>query len=230
MRNRVLVATSSADMAFGVQVNLECDGFEVAHVATGEAAIASARLYEAIIVALAPGDRSVKPLLQTVRERHPHVVVIVVTSSTEYLSAVQALRHGAADYLVQPFSMLELVERLRVRLAERAEGPLRESILTSGGLELQLQDGLVVHEGLRARLAPRPAELLAYFIRSPGRVISRAELQEHVWHLPVVVQTRTVDVHISLLRGVLRQVHADYLATRWRRGYAWIPPFICVSG
>ena len=146
-------------------------------------------------------------------ERIP--VIMASAKGTEY-DKVLGLDLGADDYLVKPFSMMEMVSRIRAVL--RRAAPVEKKHLRLGMLELDPDGHIATANGTRLELTHKEFELLRLFMAHPGRVYSRDLLLEKVWGSDYLGETRTVDVHIGTLRTKLGDC-GDYIRTVRGVGY-----------
>ena len=146
-------------------------------------------------------------------ERIP--VIMASAKGTEY-DKVLGLDLGADDYLVKPFSMMEMVSRIRAVL--RRVTPVEKKVIRLGLLELDPDSHIVTAEGCRLELTHKEFELLRLFMTHPGRVYSRDLLLEKIWGTDYQGETRTVDVHIGTLRTKLGNC-GSYIRTVRGVGY-----------
>ena len=147
-------------------------------------------------------------------ERIP--VIMASAKGTEY-DKVLGLDLGADDYMVKPFSMMEMVSRIRAVL-RRAAPAEKAASLRLGKLEMDPDSHTVTSCGTRVELTYKEFELLRTFLRHPGRVYSRDQLLEKIWGADYVGETRTVDVHIGTLRTKLGDC-GEYIRTVRGVGY-----------
>ena len=147
-------------------------------------------------------------------ERIP--VIMASAKGTEY-DKVLGLDLGADDYLVKPFSMMEMVSRIRAVL-RRAEPAQQNAVLKLGLLEMDPDAHTVHSAGQRVELTYKEFELLRLFLKHPGRVYSRDQLLEKIWGADYLGETRTVDVHIGTLRTKLGDC-GEYIRTVRGVGY-----------
>ena len=143
-------------------------------------------------------------------------VIMASAKGTEY-DRVLGLDLGADDYLAKPFSMLEMVSRIRAVL-RRAGAAQTAPRLRLGGLEMDPDAHTVLADGDRVELTLKEFELLRLFLKHPGRVYTRDQLLEKVWGGEYFGETRTVDVHIGTLRTKLGR-HGGYIRTVRGVGY-----------
>ena len=204
--------------------NLSAEGFEVRRAENGEEAM--------LLVAEALPDLVIldwmMPLLSGIevcrqlktREDTRHIPVIMLSARSEEVDTVRGLETGAVDYVVKPYSMRELMARVRTQL--------RRVRPSTGGAPLSFDDITLdpeTHRVSRAdqplKLGPTEYRLLVTFLERPGRVFSRDQLLDHVWGRDIYVDTRTVDVHIARLRKALTQNGGnDPIRTVRGAGYA----------
>jgi two-component system response regulator RegX3 len=148
---------------------------------------------------------------RTVRAESP-VPIIMLTARDDEVDRVVGLELGADDYVTKPFSLRELLARIRatlrrVDLSREAE-PAPET-LNVEGLEIRLGPRTVLRDGRQVQLLPREFDLLLFLIRNRGIVLSRDRLLERVWGEDYVGESRTVDVHVRRLRAKLEKDPAN---------------------
>ena len=143
------------------------------------------------------GEDSLKTL-EVLRKEGVKVPVLVISALSSVDEKVNGLKAGGDDYLTKPFAMVELAARVDAML--RRLDDVRITKLQVGDLEMDLIEKTVHRGGTRIDLLPREFRLLEYFLRHPGRVITRAMLLQEVWQYHFSLETNVVDVHISNLR------------------------------
>ncbi len=194
----VLVEDEQA-MADEVKGELESKGYLVRLASIAEAADA-ARVGDAAMMVM---DRMVfgedsLVTLEALRKEGVKVPVLVISALSSVDEKVKGLKAGGDDYLTQPFALVELVARVEAML--RRLDDVRTTKLHVGDLEMDLIEKTVHRGGVKIELLPREFRLLEYFLRHPGRVITRAMLLQEVWQYHFSLETNVVDVHISNLR------------------------------
>ncbi|MBI4184221.1 MAG: phosphate regulon transcriptional regulator PhoB [Proteobacteria bacterium] len=207
-----------------LRYNLEKQGYRVAVAGDGEQALA--------MIAEEPPDLVVLdwmlPLVSGLEvcrriRRGPatrDVGVLILTARGEEGDKVRGLDTGADDYLTKPFSLDELMARIRA-LLRRARAELGAEELAFADLRVDLARHRVTRGGRRVQLGPTEFRLLVFLMRSPGRVYSREELLNGVWGRDIHVEPRTVDVHIRRLRRELNAGNRpDLIRTVRAAGYA----------
>jgi DNA-binding response OmpR family regulator len=181
-----------ADEGFATEASL--DGTE------GERLALSGR-FDAIVLDLMLPGRSGLEILASVRRASPTLPVIVLSARGEIEDRVEGLERGAVDYLVKPFSLAELVARLRAQL--RVVAQASEVGLRAEDIELNLLTRRVHRAGAEIALSTKEFELLAYLMRHQGQAISREELLSAVWGYEHDPTTNVVDVYVGYLRRKL---------------------------
>jgi len=148
------------------------------------------------------------------------IPVIMLSARSESADKVRGLDIGAEDYVVKPYSVTELMARIKAQL-RRARPALSGQILEYQDITLDAETHRVMRAGQEVKLGPTEFRLLATLIERPGRVFSRDQLLDLVWGRDIYVDTRTVDVHVGRLRKALRVAGTDDpLRTVRGAGYA----------
>jgi two-component system, OmpR family, phosphate regulon response regulator PhoB len=222
---RILIVEDEADLALLIGYNLEAEGYVVDSATRGDEA--DLRLAESapdlvILDWMLPGVSGIEICrrLRT-REATRTLPIIMVSARREEAERVRALAVGADDYVVKPFSMPELMARVRAVLRRSRPERIAER-LYAGDLDLDRVTRLVRRGDRIVHLAPTDFRLLEYLLERPGRVYSRAELLALVWGRSAEVDERTVDVHIGRLRRRLSKGRErDPIRTVRGVGYAF---------
>jgi DNA-binding response OmpR family regulator len=206
---RLLVVEDEDHLAAGLKLNLELEGYEVD--VAGTAREASEHLlqpagYDALVLDVMLPDLDGFELCRRLRKSGHFVPVIMLTARSSAEDRVRGLEAGADDYMVKPFSLEELLARVRSMLrrreweAENNSGEWESAKLAFGNAVIDFDTHEVSVGGEPRKLTQLELDLLRYFSENPGRVISRDELLEKVWKLRNYSQTRTVDNFLSRLR------------------------------
>jgi two-component system phosphate regulon response regulator PhoB len=223
-RPLVLVVEDEAALRHLLRYNLEAEGYEVESVVSGEEADLAVRERPPDLVLLdwmLPGGLSGIELCRRLRARQAtaHLPIVMLTARGEEDERVRGLALGADDYIVKPFSLAELMARIKAVL-RRARPDSVRSVLSAGGLELDRDAVRVRHDGREVHLGPTEFRLLEFLMQRPGRVFSRAQLLDAVWGQHSFVEERTVDVHVGRLRKALVRAGApDPIRTVRGAGY-----------
>jgi DNA-binding response OmpR family regulator len=200
---RILVVDDEANLRHTLGYALRQEGYEVAVAEDGEAGLAAFRRSPADLVVLdvmlprMDGYEVCRRL-----RRESDVPVIMLTARDSELDKIVGLEIGADDYLAKPFSMRELIARVRalLRRARPAPEPARGAALALAGLVVDVARHRVTRDGEEVQLKPREFDLLAFLMGDPGRVFGRDEILVGVWGNDYGGEVRTVDTHVKTLR------------------------------
>jgi DNA-binding response OmpR family regulator len=202
-RRRVLVVDDEPSIVDLVKIWLEGAGFDVLTADNGEAALAllDRELPDVVVLDVMMPMTSGIEVLRAVRARGDLPVIMLTARGTEQ-DRVLGLALGADDYIVKPFSLAELVERVRAVLRRSAPALVRTvEPLVFGGLRVDVESREVSVDGHRIELTAKEFDLLTHFVSSPGKVFSRGQLLRAVWDSSPEWQTEaTVTEHVHRLR------------------------------
>jgi len=209
MSERILVVDDEPAIADSVAYALDAEGFEVDVVGDGGEALQAAREREydlMVLDLLLPGVPGLE-VARTLRGESD-LPIIMLTARDAELDRVLGLELGADDYVTKPFSIAELVSRVRALLRRREldRGGAEPTVKAVGGLTIDLSTYTVEVDGKPARLTPSEFRLLALLANEPGQVRTRREIMQHLWQSSYVGDEHACDVHISNLR---RKVERD---------------------
>jgi two-component system, OmpR family, phosphate regulon response regulator PhoB len=224
MTARILIVEDEEPLTLLLRYNLEAEGYEVDTVARGDEA--ELRLSEGlpdllVLDWMLPGVSGIE-LCRRLRARAAtaQLPIIMLTARGEESERVRGLATGADDYVVKPFSVPELVARIR-SLLRRSRPERVASVLKAGDIELDRERQRVSRGGRDVPLAATEFRLLEFLMQSPGRVFSRQQVLDGVWGHDVFIDERTIDVHIGRLRKALNRGGAvDPIRTVRGSGYS----------
>jgi two-component system phosphate regulon response regulator PhoB len=225
MTAKVLVVEDELPLAEMLHYNLEAEGFRVSAAETGEEAeliVAEEEPDLIILDWMLPGVSGIE-LCRRLRSRPETraVPILMLTARGEESDRIRGLSTGADDYVVKPFSLPELMARVKAILRRAAPDRIAD-VLTVSGVELDRAAHRVTRGPREVRLGPTEFRLLEFLMESPGRVLSRTQLLDGVWGRDAFVDERTVDVHIGRLRKALvRGKETDPIRTVRGAGYAF---------
>ena len=143
-------------------------------------------------------------VLAGLREAHSNARILILTALDAVSDRVKGLKAGADDYLGKPFAMNELIARVEA-LGRRAAAPTASDLLKVADLQLDVQHRRITRAGKEIALSPREFDVLQVLMQEPGRVFSRTELCERIWHSEHEYDTRTVEIFIARLRKKIDQ-------------------------
>ena len=204
--------------------NLEADGFRVAQAENGEEALLLVQEVDPDIIVLdwmLPNVSGIEVCRQLkARSKTRNVPIIMLSARSEEVDRVRGLETGADDYVVKPYSVVELMARVRAHLRRTRPASMGQR-LEYADIILDAETHRVTRSQKALKLGPTEFRLLSTFMEKPGRVWSREQLLDRVWGRDIYVDTRTVDVHIGRLRKALCQHGGkDPLRTVRGAGYA----------
>ncbi len=204
--------------------NLEAEGFRTSKAENGEEALmmVSEETPDVIVLDwMLPSVSGIEVCRQLkTRAETKGVPIIMLSARSEEVDKVRGLETGADDYVEKPYSVSELMARVRTQLRRVRPSTVGE-VLTFEDIILDAETHRVTRDGQSLKLGPTEFRLLSTFMEKPGRVWSREQLLDRVWGRDIYVDTRTVDVHVGRLRKVLGQHGGqDLLRTVRGSGYA----------
>ncbi len=215
--------------------NLSREGFRVLTAADGEAGLEQARrelgrLDLVVLDVMLPGISGFQ-VLRALRAE-TDIPILMLSARGEEQDRIDGLELGADDYVVKPFALRELMARVRAGVRRRAVPAAQPpTVLFRGPLRLEIDRRRVLVHEIEVSLRPKEYGLLLTLAFEPGKVFSRQDLLDAVWGEDVIVDERTVDVHISWLRGKLAGAGLDPAAIRtvYGVGYRFAIPEVGVS-
>ena len=225
MTAKILAIEDDAALLTLLQYNIAAAGFDVETATTAEEGqlLLAEGLYDLVILDWMLPEMSGIELCARLRRagRSPQVPILMLTARGEEADRVRGLSTGADDYVTKPFSVPELMARVKALL--RRSSPERVSdVLSAGDVTLDRAAHRVMRGPRTLSLGPTEYRLLEVLLESPGRVLSRGQLLDRVWGSTAEIDERTVDVHIGRLRKALVRGHdADPIRTVRGTGYVF---------
>ena len=203
---RILVIEDERTLAGFVERSLLGDGYAVTVCHDGNSGEAAALTgdYSLVLLDLTLPGRDGLDVLGAIRQRMPELPVIVLTARATIEQRVAGLDRGANDYVIKPFSLEELLARVRAQL--RSPGQRQSTVLEAGGIHMDLRTRRVDRDGREVELTAREFEVLAYLMRHPDQVMSREQILNAVWGFDFDPGTKVLEVYIGYLR---RKLGAD---------------------
>ncbi|MFQ5656467.1 MAG: winged helix-turn-helix domain-containing protein [Candidatus Methylomirabilales bacterium] len=197
---RILVVEDEKKVASFIKQGLEEEGYAVDLAPDGEEGVAMAldRIHDLIVLDIQLPRMDGLGVLQEIRKKKVAAPVLLLTVRATIEEKVLGLDAGADDYLTKPFAFQELLARVRALLRRRAEG--EPPVLQIADLTLDPARRVVSRAGEKIDLSPKEFSLLAYFMRNPGRVLTRTMISEHVWDYSFDTTTNVIDVYVNYLR------------------------------
>lgn len=218
-----MVVEDEEALALLLKYNLEKEGYDVAWESRGNKALGEIEKNKPSVIILdwmLPEISGVE-ICKLVRSKPDikNIPVIMLTAKGEEEDKIKGLSAGADDYVTKPFSIPELMARVKTQL-RRAPEPVDEGELEFEDIRMDLVGKKVYRGENYIHLGPTEFRLLRMLMETPGKVFSREYLLKNVWGDNIYVESRTVDVHIRRLRKSLNQFGSDYIRTVRATGYA----------
>ena len=224
MGNKVLIVEDEVAIVEILKFNLQKEGYETVEALDGLTALDLARSEDPDLILLdvmLPGKNGFE-ICGTLRAEGRTVPIIMLTAREEESDKVLGLETGADDYITKPFSMRELLARVKANIRRRAMQPAQPGAGTTiGGLQLDESNFSAFKNGAPLELTQKEFDMLKLLMATPGKVYSREALMEKVWNYEYFGDTRTVDVMVRRLREKLEDDPGNptYLLTRRGVGY-----------
>lgn len=219
----ILIVEDNVDLAFGLQKNFEFEGYEVQHA--GSLAEATAMLDRCpphlIVLDLMLPDGDGMDFLEERRKNGDHTPVIILSARVAEEDRVRGLRLGADDYVPKPFAVLELLERVRLRL--KAHQLNTRQIYTSH-CRIELDQQAVYRDNIRIPLTRQETRIITALIRNEGQTVPRERLLKEIWELSSESHTRRLDFFITSLRKKIEinPKRPQHILTDHGRGYRFV--------
>ena len=231
-QEHILIVEDDPDIADLVEINIRDLGYELEKASDGESGLKKAQenSYQLIILDLMLPKLSGTEVCKKIREEDAHTPILMLTAKSEELDKVLGLEMGADDYLTKPFSIRELLARIKAnirRVKVDAEHKTKEELqkpMEFGSLKIDPQKRDIRLNGEKVELTPKEFDLLILFASKPGRTFSREELLKKVWGYQFEGYDHTVNSHINRLRNKIEEDPSEprFLKTVWGVGYRFV--------
>ena len=223
---KVLIIEDEPNMVLGLKDSCEYEGYEVAVARDGKEGLEKAMSEKPDIILL----DVMLPLMsgldvcRTLRRRGIETPILMLTARSEETDKVVGLEVGADDYVTKPFSIKELLARIRAHLRRATNQVVEIECFSFGDVELNFKKYAARKGGHALDLSPREFEILRYLIRRQGEIVTRDQMLDEVWGYHNNPVTRTVDNHIARLRQKIERDPSDpqHIITVHRLGYRFI--------
>ena len=219
----VLVVEDEEALAHGLEVNLKREGFEVIRARRGDTAVDLALRTKPDLITLdvmLPGLSGLD-VCRELRQRGVRVPIVMLTARTDEVDRILGLEIGADDYLVKPFSVRELVARIRAHLRRDLRAASEGPVVTFGSCVIDFTRYRATRAGASLALTSREFTLLKLLIGARGEVVTRDRMLDEVWGSDAAVNARTVDMHVLNLRRKIEDDPArpQFLVSVYGEGY-----------
>ena len=230
MTPRILMVDDEKDIVDLVAYNLEKEGYETLKALDGEKALQLVRTKTPDLVVLdlmLPGIQGLEVCKRIRKDPETaSIPIIMLTAKGAEIDKIVGLEVGADDYITKPFSVKELLARIKavLRRSEARRAAVQAEVFEFKGLHIDFKSYEVTVDGKRVDLSPTEFRLLKFLSRNPGRVYSREQILDRVWGDEAFVEPRTVDVHIRRLRARIEHDESspDYIVTVRGAGYKFM--------
>jgi DNA-binding response OmpR family regulator len=202
MMKKILIVEDEKDMVTGLRFNLEARDYTVIVAYDGETGYQKAlsEKPDLVILDIMLPKLNGYEVCKSLKKEIPDLPIIMLTAKSQEAEIVTGLEIGADDYITKPFSVLELLARIKALLRRIKSGSEIPEVHRFGDLEINFKKYEARKKGKPIKLSPREYELLKWFIEREGEIISRDELLDQVWGYDSFPNTRTIDAHIAKLR------------------------------
>jgi two-component system, OmpR family, response regulator len=223
--DRILIIEDDAETAAAVRAEAESLGCQADHCDTLDTGIAAATTnpYKVIVLdRMLPGGDGVDAMAR-IRAGGSTALILILSALGRAANRVEGLEKGADDYLPKPFEPDELRARLRALLRRGTIQVLDNDLLAFGDLEIRMKARTVHVKRAHVAVSPKEFELITYFARNAGQLVTRMQLLENVWNLHFDPGTNVVDVHVGRLRRKLEEAGSQAIQTARGEGYIFAP-------
>ncbi|GBD88001.1 sensory transduction protein regX3 [bacterium BMS3Abin03] len=225
--SRILLVEDEETLAVGLEYNLSEEGYTVSWAKDGKEALKffDHEIFDLIILDIMLPYINGFEIAEKVRERDPQIPILMLTARTTKDDRVKGLETGADDYITKPFHLEELLLRVK-RMLKRKKWYRKVStempVVEFGKNKIDFEKLKCSCSTGEIRITPREAMLLKYLIENKGKIISRKELLENVWHMNPDIETRTVDIFIARLRKYFEEDPSNPVYIKSVRGVGYI--------
>ena len=227
MNEKILIIEDEEDLVKGLKLNLADEGYEVDWAFNGEEGLRKAieEKPDLIILDIMLPKKNGLDVCRELRQKHVTIPIIMLTAKGEEIDKVVGLEIGADDYMTKPFSIRELLARIKAHLRrEKREAKTIPEVYCFGDFEIDFTHFKVRHKNKESDLTSLEVEILKYFIAHQGEVISREALLDKIWGYEKYPTTRTIDNHILKLRKKIETdpSHPEYILSIYGEGYRFM--------
>ncbi len=223
---KVLIIEDEPNMVLGLKDSCEYEGYEVAVARNGKEGLekASTEKPDIILLDVMLPLMSGLDVCRTLRRRGIETPILMLTARSQEVDKVVGLEVGADDYVTKPFSIMELLARIRAHLRRAAKQIVAIESFAFGDVELNFKKYAARKGGEALELSAREFEILRYLIQRRGEIVTRDQLLDEVWGYDSMPVTRTVDNHIAKLRQKIERQPSEpqHIITIHRLGYRFV--------
>jgi len=227
MKEKILIIEDEEDLVKGLKLNLAGEGYDVAWAYDGQEGIRKAleERPDLIILDIMLPKMDGLEVCREIRQKNMNIPIIMLTAKGEEVDKVVGLEVGADDYITKPFSIRELLARLKAHLRrEKREAKKIPEAYSFGDVEVDFSHFKVRRKGKEVDLTSLEVEILKYFVAHRGEVVTREALLDKIWGYERFPTTRTIDNHILKLRKKIEEdpAHPKYIFSVYGAGYRFM--------
>ncbi len=226
--SKILVVEDEPDMVLGLKDNFEFEGYEVITASDGASGLERARTHkpDLVILDIMLPKLSGLEVCKLLRTEGFSMPILMLTARGQEIDKVVGLELGADDYVTKPFSIREVLARVRAILRRTEGAKKRIGRYHFADIDLDFESHVASRFGAPLELSPREFELLRYLIERKGETVTRERLLEDVWGYESYPSTRTVDTHIAKLRAKIGDSGSEprFILTIHGSGYKFVDP------
>jgi two-component system alkaline phosphatase synthesis response regulator PhoP len=227
MKEKILIIEDEEDLVKGLKLNLAGEGYDVAWAYDGQEGIRKAleERPDLIILDIMLPKMDGLEVCREIRQKNMNIPIIMLTAKGEEVDKVVGLEVGADDYITKPFSIRELLARLKAHLRrEKREVKKIPEAYSFGDVEVDFSHFKVRRKGKEVDLTSLEVEILNYFVAHRGEVVTREALLDKIWGYERFPTTRTIDNHILKLRKKIEEdpAHPKYIFSVYGAGYRFM--------
>ena len=227
MEEKILIIEDEEDLVKGLKLNLADEGYKVDWASNGEEGLRKAmeETPDLIILDIMLPKKNGLDVCRELRQKNIFIPIIMLTAKGEEIDKVVGLEIGADDYMTKPFSIRELLARIKAHLRrEKREAKTIPEVYCFGDVEIDFTHFKVKHKDKQLDLTSLEVEILKYFIAHQGEVITREALLDKIWGYEKYPTTRTIDNHILKLRKKIETDPSNpkYILSIYGEGYRFM--------
>lgn len=228
IESRILLIEDEESLAIGLEYNFTEEGYIVTRAKDGREALDlfENNEYDLILLDIMLPYHDGFEIARIVREKNPQIPILMLTARSKNEDIIKGLQEGADDYITKPFQLKELLLRVKGMLKRKMwykNVTSQQPVYKFGNCEINFEDLSAKNKDSEFRLTHQEAMVMRYLIDHKGKIISRSELLENVWHLNPDIESRTVDIFISRLRKYFEEnpSNPEYIKSVRGAGYVF---------
>ena len=222
-KKKILIVDDEKDLCEIMEFNLESEGFDIDIAHSGEDALKKPlEDFDLILLDVMMGGISGFKVANVIRkEKKLEIPIIFLTAKTEENDILTGFNVGADDYISKPFSIKEIIARIKAILKRGSKTTKENNLMVYGELKINPEKKETLIEGIPVNLTRKEYEILVLLMRNMGKYISREEILKSIWNYDVIVTDRNVDVNIARLRRKIGQ-YSDNIKGKSGYGYSFV--------